>query len=189
MLAGLMRRSWRVWWLPLASACTPLGAWIYDDPVVTVSRVRLDSAGEGTSPVVALDLKNPNDYVLSTTRVELSLVLDGLIVGSLDQDPSFELPKGIATVSLPLRPSRSTTPARLRALSSGTHRFTVEGRATFGTPLGPRLVHFAQSGDMPFGAPVVDSTSADSVSVDSVSVDSVMVDSATIEVSPLPASP
>jgi hypothetical protein len=184
MLAGLMRRSWRVWWLPLASACTPLGAWIYDDPVVTVSRVRLDPTGEGTSSVVALDLKNPNDYVLSATRVELSLVLDGWVVGSLDQEPSLELPKGIATVSLPLRPSRSTTPARLRALSSGAHRFTVEGRATFGTPLGPRLVHFAQSGDMPYGAPVVDSTSADSISVDSVSVDS-----ATVEVSPLPASP
>jgi hypothetical protein len=183
MLAGLMRGSWRVWWLPLALACTPLGAWIYDDPVVTVARVRLDPEGEGASPVlVALDLRNPNDYVLSTTRVELSLVLDGLIVGSLDQEPSLELPKGIATVSLPLRPSRSTTPARLRALSSGTHRFTVEGRATFGTPLGPRLVHFAQSGDMSFEASTVDSTGP-------TLGDSGLIDSASVEVSPLPVSP
>jgi hypothetical protein len=145
--------------------------------------VRLDLEGEGAFPVlVALDLRNPNDYVLSTTRVELSLVLDGLIVGSLDQEPSLELPKGIATVSLPLRPSRSTTPARLRALSSGTHRFTVEGRATFGTPLGPRLVHFAQSGDMSFEASTVDSTGP-------AVLDSALVDSASVEVSPLPVSP
>ena len=88
----------------------------------------------------------------------------GLVIGSLDQKRSLELPSsielGVATVSLPLRPSRETTPARLRALSSGTHRFTVEGRATFDTPLGTRLVHFAQSGDMSFGPPVADSASA-----------------------------
>ena len=146
-------------------ACTPIGAWVYDDPSVTLSRVRLDPEGLAASPVlVALDLRNPNNYPLSTTRFELSLVLDGLVIGSLDQKRSLELPSsielGVATVSLPLRPSRETTPARLRALSSGTHRFTVEGRATFDTPLGTRLVHFAQSGDMSFGPPVADSASA-----------------------------
>ena len=98
---------------------------------MTVSRVRVAPDGQGPSPVmVALDLRNPNDYSVSTTRVELWLVLDGLAIGRLDQDSSVALPKGTATVALPLTPNRATTPARLRAFGSGIHRFSVQGRAT-----------------------------------------------------------
>lgn len=119
---------------------------------MTVSRVRVAPDGQGPSPVmVALDLRNPNDYAVSTTRVELWLVLDGLAIGRLDQDSSLALPKGTATVALPLTPNRATTPARLRAFGSGIHRFSVQGRATFATPVGKRKVRFTQSGEMVFG--------------------------------------
>ena len=101
--------------------------------------------------MVALDLRNPNDYSVSTTRVELWLVLDGLAIGRLDQDSSVALPKGTATVALPLTPNRGTTPARLRAFGSGIHRFSVRGRATFSTPVGKRKVRFTQTGEMAFG--------------------------------------
>ena len=147
-----MRWSWQVGWLVPVAACTPLGVWIYEDPGVTVSRVRVDADGQGPSPVmVALDLRNPNDYTVSTTRVELWLVLDGLAIGRLDRDSSVSLPKGTATVALPLIPNRATTPARLRAFDSGIHRFTIEGRATFATPVGKRKVRFTQTGEMAFG--------------------------------------
>jgi LEA14-like dessication related protein len=133
-------------------ACTPLGVWIYEDPGVTVSRVRVAPDGQGPSPVmVALDLRNPNDYAVSTTRVELGLVLDGLAIGRLDQDSSLALPKGTATVALPLTPNRATTPARLRAFGSGIHRFSVQGRATFATPVGKRKVRYTQTGERAFG--------------------------------------
>ena len=149
-----MRWSWRVWWLVPVVACTPLGVWIYEDPGVTVSRVRVDTDGQGPSPVVvALDLRNPNDFTVSTTRVELWLVLDGLAIGRLDQDSSVSLPKGTATVALPLIPNRATTPARLQAFGSGIHRFTIQGRATFATPVGKRKVRFAQTGELAFGPP------------------------------------
>ena len=149
-----MRWSWRVWWLVPVVACTPLGVWIYEDPGVTVSRVRVDTDGQGPSPVVvALDLRNPNDYTVSTTRVELRLVLDGLAIGRLDQDSTVALPKGTATVALPLIPNRATTPLQLQAFGSGVHRFTIEGRATFTTPVGKRKVRFAQSGELAFGPP------------------------------------
>jgi hypothetical protein len=149
-----MRWSWRVWWLVPVVACTPLGVWIYEDPGVTVSRVRVDTEGRSSSPViVALDLRNPNDYTVSTTRVELWLVLDGLAIGRLDQRGSVDLPKGTATVALPLVPNRATTPARLQAFGSGIHRFAIEGRATFKTPVGKRKVRFAQTGELAFGPP------------------------------------
>jgi LEA14-like dessication related protein len=147
-----MRWSWQVGWLVPVVACTPLGVWIYEDPGVTVSRVRVAADGGGPSPVmVALDLRNPNDFAVSTTRVELLLVLDGLAIGRLDQDSSVALPKGTATVALPLTPDRATTPARLRVFGSGIHRFSVRGRATFSTPVGKRKVRFTQTGEMAFG--------------------------------------
>ncbi|HET9040243.1 MAG TPA: LEA type 2 family protein [Gemmatimonadales bacterium] len=149
-----MNRSWQIWWLVPVVACTPLGVWVYEDPGVTVSRVRVDAHGHSESPVVvALDLRNPNDYVVSTTRVELRLVLDGLAIGQLDQDSSVSVPKGIATVALPLIPNRATTRARLQAFGSGVHRFAIEGRATFTTPVGKRKVRFAQTGELAFGPP------------------------------------
>jgi LEA14-like dessication related protein len=147
-----MRWSWQVWWLAPAAACTPLGVWVYEDPGVTVSRVRVDTVAREASPViVALNVRNPNDYAVSTTRVELWLVLDGLDIGQLDQRGSVDLPKGTATVALPLVPNRATTPARLQAFVSGIHRFSIQGRATFATPVGKRKVRFAQTGEMAFG--------------------------------------
>jgi LEA14-like dessication related protein len=149
-----MRWSWRVWWLAPVAACTPLGLWIYEDPGVTVSRVRVNTKGQGSSPVVVvLDIRNPNDIPVSTTRVELWLVLDGMTIGWLDREGSVSLPKGSATVALPLMPSRATTPERLRAFGSGVHQFTVEGRATFATPIGERMVRIFQTGEMAFGPP------------------------------------
>lgn len=139
--------------MPVA-ACTPLGVWVYEDPGVTVSRVRvaMDGQGQDSSPViVALDLRNPNDFTVSTTRVELRLVLDGMAIGQLDDGGNVPLPKGTATVALPLKPDRTTTRAQLRAFGSGVHRFAIEGRATFKTPVGKRKVWFSQTGELAFG--------------------------------------
>jgi hypothetical protein len=80
-------------------------------------------------------------------------VLDGLSVGWLDRDSSVSLPKGTTTVALPLVPSHVRTPARQRAFDAGTHQFTIEGRATFATPIGERKVRFLQTGEMAFGTP------------------------------------
>jgi hypothetical protein len=148
----------RVPWKPalygvLLGGCTPLGFWIYEDPVVTVSRVSLDLGHHrpaGVSPlVVALAVANRNDYPLSTKRVELSLRLDGVPIGRLDQDSTVDV--GTDTVSLvAMAVGAGTTPEQLEALGSGTHMFAVRGRATFTTPIGQRKIRFAQEGPMTF---------------------------------------
>jgi hypothetical protein len=56
-------------------------------------------------------------------------------------------------MTLPLTPGKAATPERLKLLQSGTHEFSVEGRATFTTPIGKRKVRFAQVGSMAFGQP------------------------------------
>jgi len=133
--------------------CTPLGIWVYQDPEVTVSRVRVGSDSLSPAPVlVALDLQNPNDYPLSTVRVELSLALDDLPVGNLNQDSTVVLPQeATSTMALPLVLADGVPMGRLAALNGGTHRFTVTGHAEISTPFGSRKVRFAQEGALRFG--------------------------------------
>ena len=152
MIARSIQVPQAIGWLVAVLACTPVGLWVYEDPRVTVARVRLDTDPASAKPVlVALDLRNPNDYIVSTTRVELRLALDDLPIGRLDRDSSMAVPKGTATIALPLIPDRSATRARLEALNSGVHRFAIEGQATFTTPVGKRKVRFAQTGELAFG--------------------------------------
>ncbi|HZN98980.1 MAG TPA: LEA type 2 family protein [Gemmatimonadales bacterium] len=143
-------------WALIAAGCTPLGLWVYDDPVVTVSRITLAVGGATPSPspvVVALDLNNVNDYPISTERVELSLRLDGIPIGQLQRDSTIEVATDtVSTLAVPLALERHATGERLRALGSGTHKFDVRGRATFRTPFGIRKVRFAQEGSLVFGA-------------------------------------
>ncbi|MGH7513036.1 MAG: LEA type 2 family protein [Gemmatimonadales bacterium] len=161
MIARFIQVPHAIGWLVAVLACTPVGVWIYEDPRVTVARVRLDVDPASARPVlVALNLRNPNDYVVSTTRVELRLALDDLPIGRLAQDSSLAVPKGTATIALPLVPDRSATRARLQALNSGVHRFAIEGQATFTTPVGKRRVRFAQTGELAFGSPSLSPASA-----------------------------
>jgi hypothetical protein len=136
--------------------CTPLGFWLYEDPVVTVSRVTLESRTvrrPGASPVVvALAVENRNDYALSTERVEVSLRLDGVPIGKLKRDSTVAVEMAaISTLALGLLLERQATPEHLASLGSGTHTFAVRGRATFRTPFGVRKVRFEQEGAMMFG--------------------------------------
>lgn len=155
MRLASIRRALVAMSLPGSLSCTPLGVWIYEDPEVTVSRVRVGSDSLSPAPVlVALDLQNPNDYPVSTVHVQLSLELDDLPVGELSQDSTVVLPEdATSTVALPLVLGAGVPLARLTRLRGGTHKFTVMGRAEFTTPLGTRKVRFAQEGDLKFGPP------------------------------------
>lgn len=138
----------------LLAGCTPLGLWIYEDPVVTVYRVTLQ-VGEASQPspvTVALAVENRNDYPLAAERVEVSLRMDGVPIGRLAQDRKLQVATDtISMVAMPLKLEKQATPEQLQALGSGTHLFAVRGKATFSTPIGKREVRFAQEGSMVFG--------------------------------------
>jgi LEA14-like dessication related protein len=147
-------RCWcRVALVVVLGACTPLGLWVYEDPIVTVSRVTLEvKETRRLGMIVALAVDNRNTYALSSERVELSLRLDGLPMGRVDRDSTVSVAKTtVSTVALALPLQKQTTPERLAALGSGTHTFAVQGRATFRTPFGMRAVQFEQEGAMIFG--------------------------------------
>lgn len=135
----------------VVAACTPLGLWVYDDPGLEVSRVRLDREATTDRVVLGLAVWNPNDYELSTARLEVRLKLDDVPVGHFSRDSIVPVPQvGLADVTLPLTVPKGAVRQRIRSLGSGTHRFAVEGRATFSTPFGRRKVRFAHQGDLRF---------------------------------------
>lgn len=149
------------------AACTPLGLWVYDDPGLEVSRVRVDRAAGAAPVVVGLAVWNPNDYDLSTARLELQLRLDDVTVGHFFRDSIIPVPQtGLADFALPLTVPAGPIRERIRRLSSGIHRFAVVGQATFSTPFGRRNVRFAHAGDLAFGG-------GDEVEVGSLSAGSV----------------
>lgn len=134
------------------AACTPLGMWVYDDPGLEVSRVRLEHEGRAEPVVLGLAVWNPNDYDVTTARLELKLTLDDVAVGHYSRDSIVPVPQvGLADLTLPLTVPQGAVRQRIRTLRSGTHRFAVEGRATFSTPFGRRKVRFAHAGDLEFG--------------------------------------
>ena len=149
----ICRRWSRIGLVVVVGACTPLGLWVYADPVVTVSRVTLEvKEAKRLGTVVALAVDNRNTYAISAERVELSLRLDDVPVGRVDRDSSVPVAKAaVSTVALALPLQKQTSPDRLAALGSGTHTFAVQGRATFRTPFGLRAVRFEQKGAMMFG--------------------------------------
>ncbi|MEA2713536.1 MAG: hypothetical protein QOK27_1497 [Gemmatimonadales bacterium] len=150
----MIGRCWsRIGLAVVLGACTPLGLWVYADPVVTVSGVTLEvKEAKRLGTVVALAVDNRNTYAISAERVELSLRLDDVPVGQVDRDSSVPVAKAaVSTVALALPLQKQTSPERLAALGSGTHTFAVQGRATFRTPFGLRAVRFEQKGAMMFG--------------------------------------
>ena len=133
-------------------ACTPLGLWVYDDPGLEVSRVRVNQEAAADPVVVGLAVWNPNDYDVTTSRLELELKLDDMTVGRFSGDSVVAVPTaGLADVAVPLKLRGESVRQRIRTLRSGTHKFAVQGRATFSTPFGPRKVRFAHEGDLAFG--------------------------------------
>jgi LEA14-like dessication related protein len=134
------------------AACTPLGFWLYDDPGLEVSRVRLDREADHQPVVLWLAVWNPNDYDVSTARFELHLRLDDITVGHFFRDSIIPVPQSaLADLALPLTVPAGPIRQRIRAMGSGIHRFAVEGRATFSTPFGERDVRFVHAGDLAFG--------------------------------------
>jgi hypothetical protein len=111
----------------------------------------VDHQANADPVVLGLAVWNPNDYDVSTSRLELELKLDDMPVGRYSRDSVVSVPTaGLADLALPLTVPQGRARQRIRTLSSGSHRFAVKGRATFSTPFGPRKVRFAHEGDLAF---------------------------------------
>ena len=140
----------------LVAGCATLGhALRFQEPDITLKEIRVTGIGlTGGTLDLALDVFNPNDYRLRTTRLELGIDLEQVHFGDALVEASVELPsQQHSLVTVPVRFEWAGLGAGARALlSRQSVRYGLTGVATVGTPVGDRRVSVHGSGDVPLRA-------------------------------------
>ena len=152
-----MKRT--LWWatLPmLAAGCATLGhALRFQEPDITLKEIRVTGLGlTGGTLDLALDVFNPNDYRLRSTRLELGIDLEQVHFGDALLETPLELPsQQHSLVTVPVRFEWAGLGAGARGLlTRQAIHFGLTGVATLGTPLGDRRVRVHGAGDVPLRA-------------------------------------
>lgn len=104
----------------------------------------------GTMDLV-FDVYNPNDYRLRSTRLEVSLDLEGRHFGEALIDKPLDLsPENHSRVVMPVRFEWAGVGAGMRALLEGRAiRYAIGGAVLLDTPIGDRRVGLRGSGEVP----------------------------------------
>lgn len=136
----------------LAGCKTLANALQFAEPEVQLKEVQITGLGlTGGTLNLALDVYNPNDYRLRSTRLELGIDLENTHFGDALLETPLELPSQQHTlVTLPVRFEWAGVGAGARALlARQAIAFGLTGTAYLGTPLGDRRVQVHGSGDVP----------------------------------------
>ncbi|HEX6644744.1 MAG TPA: LEA type 2 family protein [Gemmatimonadales bacterium] len=134
--------------LCLLPACTPLGLWIYEEPRIEITEVRVDDAADNAYPVrVSFRVSNENDFGISLDRVQLLLVLNDtpVIDRELSTTASFAA-RDQQIVEIGVAWTDIGPGLRPRSLAPGAPRYSVSGHAFVQTPIGERRIPFARAG-------------------------------------------
>ncbi len=133
--------------LAMAGACTPLGAWVYDDPSFTLSAVALREFESGPDSVeLRITGCNRNDFELMGIGFEARLDVDGRVVGSGRHGNTYQLGTRDSTsftVVVPVTSVEDLTPPADRRSP-----YQLTGSTTLKTPLGDRRVGLRQEGEV-----------------------------------------
>lgn len=137
----------------LGWGCKTLGSALhFTEPQVELKEIQITGIGlSGGTFNLALDVFNPNDYRLRSTRLELGIDLEQVHFGEALLETPLELPAQQHTlVTVPVRFEWAGLGAGARGLL--THQaiqFGLTGTAFLGTPLGDRRVQVRGSGNVP----------------------------------------
>jgi hypothetical protein len=132
----------------LLLGCTPLGAWVYDDPSFHLTRVESRHPGGAGAQPDSLNLVflacNRNDFDLQLPRVAARLSVVGRGSSPTGSAANYTLPtrtvsEVVVTVSLA---------DSLMAMDQVHRRFDLQGETTVSTPSGDRLVVWKQRGSV-----------------------------------------
>ncbi|MGH7585248.1 MAG: hypothetical protein ACREMH_03295 [Gemmatimonadales bacterium] len=131
----------------LTAGCTPLGAWLYDDPSFALARVGLRQSGSGPDSLeLVLAGCNPNDYDLMGFGFEAQLRVDGREVGAVRTENTYQLvmrDSTLITVMLPVQSAENLAPGQ--AVAS---LYELVGQTRIHTPIGDRRVEMVQKGEV-----------------------------------------
>lgn len=135
------------------SGCKTLGSALrFSEPDVQLKEVQLTGIGlSGGTLNLQLDVFNPNDFRLRSTRLELGIDLENVHFGDALLETPLELPSQQHTlVTVPVRFEWAGVGAGARGLlTRQAIHFGLTGTAFLGTPLGDRRVQVKGSGDVP----------------------------------------
>lgn len=148
-----LRCTWWVGLVALVAGCATLGrALHFTQPDVTLQEVRITGLGlTGGTLDLALDVFNPNDYRLRSTRLSVGIDLEDVHFGDALLEVPVELPPGQHTlVTLPVTFEWAGVGAGARALLSRQGmRYGLTGVVGLDTPLGARDVKLRGAGEVP----------------------------------------
>ena len=137
----------------LATGCaTVRQALRFTEPDIRLQEIRITRLDlSGGSVTLALDVFNPNEYRLRSTRLELGIDLEDVHFGDAVLESPIDLPpQQHSPVTVPLRFEWAGLSAGARALlTRQAIRYGLTGIATLGTPLGDRRVRVRGTGDVP----------------------------------------
>jgi LEA14-like dessication related protein len=135
------------------TGCKTLGSALhFSEPTIALKEIQITGIGlSGGTLDLALDVSNPNDYRLRSTRLELGIDLENVHFGDALLETPLELPSQQHTlVTVPVRFEWAGVGAGARGLlTRQAIRFGLTGTAFLGTPLGDRRVQVRGSGDVP----------------------------------------
>jgi len=135
------------------ASCAPLRrALHFEEPQVALQEIRVTGIGlSGGTLNLALDVFNPNDYALRSTRLAVGIDLEAVHFGDALLEKAVELPAGQHTlVTLPVVFEWAGLGAGARGLL--THqaiRYALTGTVGLDTPLGARDVKLHGAGEVP----------------------------------------
>lgn len=137
----------------LATACATIRSVLrFEEPQIALEEIRITGLSlTGGTLDLMFDVYNPNDYRLRSTRLEVSLELEGQQFGEALIDKPLDLsPSNHSRVVMPVRFDWAGVGAGMRALlERRAIRYTLGGAVVLETPLGAKRVDLRSSGDVP----------------------------------------
>jgi LEA14-like dessication related protein len=136
----------------LSAACSGLGN-NFREPDIQLDHAVVRGVGlTGGNLDLVVKVKNPNDFTLQGTKLQLGIDVEGSHLGDITYDNDFAVTEnGETTITLPLRFGWSGVGSAVRAaLSYGDLPYKMKGQATLRLPAGAQtVVSFTHEGRAP----------------------------------------
>jgi len=136
----------------LAGCATLRHALNFQEPQIALQEINITGLGlTGGTLDLILDVYNPNDYRLRSTRLEVGLDLEDKHFGDALLDRPLDLsPTNHSRVVVPVRFEWAGAGAGMRALlGRRSIRYTLGGAVLLDTPIGDRRVGLKGTGEVP----------------------------------------
>ena len=135
------------------SACATLrSALSFQEPQLALEEIRVTGLGlTGGTLDIVLDVYNPNEYRLRSTRLELGVDLEDVHFGDALIDKPLDLsPQNHSQVIVPIRFDWAGVGAAARGLfQRQAVRYGATGAVLVDTPLGEKRIGLRFNGDVP----------------------------------------